>query len=334
MKYQKLPNSDLYVSSICMGGMVLSDLNNLESCIQIFDKYVEMGGNVIDTANIYGKRLAGTNICEIELGNWMEKRKNRSKLIISTKGGHPRLDAVQIPRVNKADVDDDLNESLAALKTDYVDIYWMHRDDENKPAGEIVDFLADCKRKGKIRYFGISNWKQDRVEEVIQYTRGKFIDGFIGCQIMWSLATPNWDNIKDKTLVVMDDDMKKYHKEHNLPVFAFSSQARGFFEKLNDAEKDPKTQEQFKKLSGGWLHQNLYKVYFNENNYARYKRVCKFAQDRGMSITQVVLGYIISQPFPAIPIIGSNNVEQVMHSMKAGEVCFSEADISYLENGA
>ena len=162
MKYKKLPGSDLNVSCICAGGMAFCDLDNLQRCIQIFDKYVEMGGNVIDTANLYGKWLpAGTNISEIEIGNWMKKRNNRSKLVLGTKGGHPHMDTMDIARLNKSDVGDDLNESLAALQTDYVDIYWMHRDDENKPVEEIIDFLSYYKNQGKIRYFGVSNWKPD-----------------------------------------------------------------------------------------------------------------------------------------------------------------------------
>ncbi|MPN38190.1 hypothetical protein SDC9_185714 [bioreactor metagenome] len=77
----------------------------------------------------------------------------------------------------------------------------------------------------------------------------------------------------------------------------------------------------------------MYKVYFNEDNYERYRRVRKTARERGLSISQVVLGYIISQPFPSIPIIGSDNVEQMAKSMEAGDVNFSAADLAYLENG-
>ena len=86
-------------------------------------------------------------------------------------------------------------------------------------------------------------------------------------------------------------------------------------------------------MPGGWLHQDLYKVYFNEENYGRYRRVREMAQDRGLSISQVVLGYIISQPFPAIPIIGSDNADQMAKSMEAGDANFSAADLKYLENG-
>jgi len=209
----------------------------------------------------------------------------------------------------------------------------MHRDDENKPVEEIISFLTDFRREGKIRYFGVSNWKPSRVEEVLKYNRENSVDGFIGCQIMWSLATPNWDNIKDKTLILMNDTIKKYHKEHNLPVFAFSSQARGFFEIMNKAEKSPETREEFRRMAGGWLNQDLYKIYYSESNYARYKRVCEVANDRGLGISEVVLGYIISQTFPAIPIIGSDNIEQITQSMKAAEVEFTEAELLYLENG-
>ncbi len=334
MRYMNLPNSDLSVSSICMGGMAFSDLDNLEQCVKIFDKYVEMGGNVIDTANLYGKWLpAGTNISEIEIGNWMHKRKNRNNLIIGTKGGHPKMETMNIPRVNKKDVGDDLEESLSALQTDYIDIYWMHRDDENRPVEEIIDFLSFYRQEGKIRYFGISNWKLSRVEEVLNYIKQKKLKGFLGCQAMWSLAEPNWENMKDKTLVVMNNHIREFHIKNNLPVFAFSSQARGFFEIINNADGDKQMENGLKNNPGGWLNQDLYKIYYNRINYDRYLRAKKFAEERNLTISQVVLGYIISQKVPAIPIIGSDNVEQLTESMTAGDMYFTEEDIAYLKNG-
>lgn len=318
MRYRNIPNTDINVSSICMGGGPFCVENAMNKSYQLLDTYCQLGGNFIDTANIYGKWLSkGTNLSEIIIGQWMREKKNRDKMIIATKGGHPALATMNKSRLSKDEVAEDLNESLKALQTDYTDLYWLHRDDETIPVETIINYLNEFVKQGKIRFFGCSNWKVYRIKEAMEYAQKNNLMGFIGNEMMWSLAEPNMNNIADKTLVAMDESCYKFHKETGLCAIPYSSQANGFFNKL---EKEESTA----------LTDSIKNVYYNEKNVKRFERIKKLSQETSKSITEIVLGYLIAQPFTTIPIVGSRTVEQLVESMKAGDVVLDESIVRYL----
>lgn len=319
MLYRNIPGTDLRVSTICMGGVTVIHENDKDYCFRLLDKYVELGGNFIDTANIYGKWLSQKkNTSELNIGDWIKARKNRHELIIGTKGGHPHLETMNTGRLSKEEVGHDLVESLRALQTDYIDIYWLHRDDENLPVSYIIDYLNEFIVEGKIRYFGLSNWKADRIQEALDYARQKKIKGPVANQMMWSFAFINKDKVSDKTLVCMDDETFELHKRNNIAAIPYTSQANGFFEKLNEQGADIEKE-------------NVKAVYYNEENLKRYERLIRLTGELSRSITEISLGYLISQSFTTIPIIGSRTVEQLESSMKAGDSILGEEIIRFLE---
>jgi aryl-alcohol dehydrogenase-like predicted oxidoreductase len=222
--------------------------------------------------------------------------------------------------LSRDDVFTDLEESLQSLQTDYIDLYWLHRDDESMPVGEILEYLNEAVRAGKIRYFGCSNWKLYRIYEAMQYAGQHGIDCFVGNQLLWSLAKVNPDPFDDKTLVFMDDACYELHKETQLAAIPYTSQANGFFEKL-DQEKDVP------------LKQQLKKVFYNDENIKRLERVKEIALDLSKSITEIVLGYLTSQPFTTIPVIGCSNADQLTRSLKAGDLILDDQTVKYLKDG-
>lgn len=319
MIYRDMPGTELNVSSVCMGGGPICVENDMEYCESLLDKYIDLGGNFIDTANIYGKWLpGGENSSERNIGAWMKERGNRHQLIIATKGGHPHLASMNIPRLSREEVAADLDESLRTLQTDYVDLYWLHRDDESLPAAYILEYLNDFVKEGKIRYFGCSNWKVERILEAARYEVRKGIKGFIGNQMMWNLAHPNKEAIGDKTMVCMDGKAMRLHNETNLAAVPYSSQANGFFDKLERQGAEA-------------LAEGVRKLYYNGENLKRYERVKKLAQELSRSVTEIVLGYLTSQPFTTIPIVGSRTVEQLEDSMSAGDLVLDGAMLRFLE---
>lgn len=321
MQYKNIPGTVLEPSVICMGSVQFCIENGEKLSFELMDTYVELGGNFIDTANVYGKWLPeGKNISEITIGKWFKEKGNRRKMILGTKGAHPHLSTPNISRLSVNGVAADLEESLKALQTDYIDLYWLHRDDETVPVGEIIEYLTGFVKKGKIRYFGCSNWKAYRVKEALQYAAGKGSACFAANQMLWNLASLNDDPFDDKTLVIMDEDSYQLHKEAGLTAIPYTSQANGLFEKLDMAKEIP-------------LSQEMKRTYFNQENLNRFERVKNIADELSKSITEIVLGYLISQPFPTIPIIGSRTVEQVKSSMKAGELVLDEDVLNYLYSG-
>lgn len=317
MLYKTIDKTDLEVSAICLGGGSLCVVGEELSC-NILDTYVGLGGIFIDTANIYGKWLpCGKNISEITIGKWMKKRGLRNKIIIGTKGGHPDLSDMSVGRLYKKDILSDLDESLMSLQTDYIDLYWLHRDDEKIPVDEIIEYLNDFVMMGKIRYFGCSNWKPHRIYEAFQYANRKGRRCFVANQMLWNLAKINKDPFDDKTLFFMDNDCYQLHKKMKFPAVPYSSQANGFFEKLDKQWNIP-------------LKQELTRAYYNEENIKRLERIKILADQLSISITEIVLGYLISQPFTTIPIVGCRNLGQLRSSMKAGDLKLEEDSVKYL----
>ena len=289
----------------------------------MLDKFIDAGGNFIDTANIYGKWLPeGTNISEILLGEWLQERGNRDEIIIGTKGGHPNLSSMDQPRLDREDIIQDLNESLDSLKTDYIDIYWLHRDDENKPVSEILDILNEQVEKGKIRYFCCSNWSVDRIKKAQNYAQEQDLESFVANQMRWSLAEPNLEAIEDETLVAMNDQCYKYHQENNFTAIPYSSQAKGFFTKLHQYQGNVDK-----------LNQNLKEVYGNEKNLKRYQRLVELSNYLSRSVSEIVLGYLISQPFPVIPITGFSKESQLEDSIRGADLILNQQALNYLEQG-
>ncbi len=323
MRYINIPDTNLNSSIICMGGGPLGISLNKKESFKLLDTFINFGGNFIDTANIYGKWLPeGENVSELVLGQWIKNRKNRENVIIGTKGAHPNLDTMHIPRLSHDEIVNDLNESLSSLKTDYIDIYWLHRDDEDSPVAEILEIMNEQVKIGKIRFFGCSNWKVERIREAMKYAAKHNIKSFVGNQMMWSYAVPNGKKFEDSTMVQMDKKGIKFHVDTQLTAIPYSSQAQGFFTKLE------KNKGNINKLAGKRKQR-----YYNSENIKRYKRALKLSSELSKSISEIVLSYLISKPFPVIPIAGFSNRDQLRESIKAGDLVLEEGMVNFLEDG-
>lgn len=169
MKYIQLNDTDLNVSRICLGTAGFGDKTDQEKSFEILDDFVRAGGNFIDTANVYCKWLEGHGNCSEQIiGRWLKARGAREKVIVATKGAHYSFENPGRSRVNREDIRADLDESLRTLGTEVIDFYWLHRDDPEKPVEEIVDILEEMQKEGRIRYFGFSNYRTDRLKALEQ----------------------------------------------------------------------------------------------------------------------------------------------------------------------
>jgi len=170
MKFKNIPQTDLYPSAICLGTASFGTSIDTSTAFQMLDTFVEYGGNFIDTAHIYGAWVPdGVGLSEKIIGQWVKGRRVEENIVIATKGAHPLLSAMDVPRLSRQDVVADLDESLHYLQTASIDLYWLHRDDPTRPVAEILETLNSQVKQGKIRYFGCSNWRVERIEEAMRY---------------------------------------------------------------------------------------------------------------------------------------------------------------------
>lgn len=316
MKYVKMPKTDLIVSNLCLGGDSFCKKQNLDYAFEILDTFIQNGGNFIDTANIYGKWYEEKiNLNEVQIGKWISKRMNRKELIIGTKGGHPPLDQMTVGRLSESELRKDLEESLNALCTDYIDLYWLHRDDRSLPVSEIAETFNRFIKEGKVRYIGCSNWAPDRIQAFQIYTKEKELAGFSASQPKWSYADVNEEKMEDKTLYCFDKKAYDYHLKTGLTVVAYSSQAKGYFAKL---EKDV--------LEKG----RYFPIYNTPDNYERFHKALTLAKKYGVSANAVALAYLTHQPFVTIPILGYSSKEQLVDSLAASELTLTKEDMEFL----
>jgi len=312
--------TDLHCSVLSLGGVSLGSTNSKEDSFKLMDRYVERGGNIIDTAEVYANWLdIEPNISEKTIGQWMKERNNRDQLIVTTKGAHPNLQTMNVSRLSHQDIQADLEQSLRNLKVDSIDLYWLHRDDEKVSVGEILESLNREKKAGKIRYFGCSNWRKNRIEEAQKYAEEHGIQGFVSNQVMWSLAEVDQTKLKDSTLVTMDEELKHYHQTTNMSVFAYSSQAQGLFTKWN---------------SGVYAleDERIPAHYGTEKNIKRYNKTVNLANELGRSVNDIMLGYLLAQSFDTFPIIGCRTLEQLEDSLQAADVELTREQVEYLES--
>jgi aryl-alcohol dehydrogenase-like predicted oxidoreductase len=239
-------------------------------------------------------------------------------VIVATKGGHPTFDAPQVRRLSRADIEGDLNLSLQNLQTERIDLYWLHRDDPQRPVEDILETLNDQVKAGKIRYFGCSNWRLPRIAAAREYAQRRGFTGFVANQMLWSYAVVNPEAISDKTMVIMDDTMQQFHSDTGMAATPYSAQAQGWFQRMARG-------------TVGQMDAGTIARFRNSVNERRFLRLMHLMKETGLSVTELVLGYLQSQPFTTIPIVGCWKLDQLRDSMKAGDVRLTPEQLDYLE---
>jgi aryl-alcohol dehydrogenase-like predicted oxidoreductase len=323
MRKVQVPDTDLQASIIVLGTDYFGSTVSRKESMQLMDYYLESGGNVLDTAEAYASFVpGGDHQSETVIGEWLRDRQVREQVIISTKGAHPRITSMDIPRMSKAEIQSDLDSSLQRLRVDCIDLYWLHRDAPGYPVEEVLQGLESFRQAGKIRYLGFSNWTQARAEEARQAAVRLGMQGFIASQNMWTLAKPAVSQL-DPTWAYIDESFAQWHLENGLAAFPFISQASGYFRRLEKGTLDQLT-----------VDHRVRRMFDHPENHARFQRILRLRELRNLSVSQIVLGYLTSQPFPVFPLIGPKTLTDLQESLRNAGSTLSQADLSYLEDGA
>lgn len=321
MRTIPIPNTDLVPSALCLGTGDMGAGIDRNMAFQMLDAFLDQGGTFLDSAKVYSDWIPGeTSRSEKLIGAWMKQRGNRSKVIVSTKGAHPDLKTMHIQRMSPAEIVSDLEASLRHLQVDCIDLYWLHRDDATRPVEEILDTLQSQVQAGKIRYFGGSNWTLDRIKAAQEYAAERGFPGFAAIQNLWNLGEVKFSAIGDPTLVVMDQVLWNYHRATDLAAIPYTSQANGLFQKLDAGGPEA-------------LPRRLREMYLSPVTEQRYLRLQTLREQTGLTTTQIVLGYLTSQPFPTLPVVGPHSLAQLADCLSAGDVKLSAAQVQYLQNG-
>lgn len=300
MTYGEVPGFGKQVSRLVMG---VDNQETLTHAATMFDDFVERGGTTFDTAYIYGGGRG-----EKLLGQWIKSRGNRDEVVVIGKGAHtPHCDPASITR--------QLAESLERIQTDHIDLYLMHRDNEEIPVGEFVDVLDEHFRAGRIKAYGGSNWSTARFDEANAYAEANGKQPFTLLSNHLSLARAYdvpWAGCRH----VSDDESQAWLRERQVALFPWSSQARGFF--TGRAKPEDTSDEE------------LVRCFYSDANFERLRRARELAGKYGVEPTAIALAWLLHQQYPVFPLIGPRQISETRTSLPGLSVSLSAEDVTWL----
>lgn len=307
MEYITLKNSDLRVSRLCMGGCPMGGYgwggNILEQ--ELIDSVhcaLDNGVNFFDTADVYGLGQS-----EITLGKALKGK--REKAIIATKFGVCTSNGKTVYNNSPEYIEKALEGSLKRLGTDYIDLYQIHYRDNKTPISVVIESLEKLKKKGYIRYFGLSNIHIDDIEE-LKAQKGKFVS----FQDEYSLACRK----NEKDILIISKELK-------LTPFTWGSLGQGILTGKYDINAkfdsdDRRSREIYVNFHGEKLKQNLQIV----------ETMKKFSSENSKSLPAIAIRFILDYIKESVVLVGIKRPSQLLSNIEAIDWNLTDEQISEL----
>ncbi len=287
-----LGRTGVQVTPLCFGGNIFGWTVDEQASFKVLDAYVEAGGNFIDTADVYSAWVPGHQGGESEtiLGKWMRERNNRHQMVIATKVGS-LTSRGRTPDLSRAHILQAVEASLRRLQTDYIDLYFAHRDDLETPLSETLGAFAELVQAGKVRVLGASNYNAARMREALRVSRDNGYPRYEVQQPRYNLIARN----------DYEGDLQRLCVEEEISVVPYSSLASGFLTgKYRQGAEMPGTPR------AGSVRQN----YWTSANFALLERVDQVARQYDATPAQVALAWLLTRPGVTAPIASATTIEQ------------------------
>ena len=295
MKYRKLGDSDLEVSEISLGSWLTYgvgvEADKARACL---DAAFDVGINFIDTANVYGRGAA-----ETFLGDALKGRP-RDSYVVATKLYFPMTDTDF--GLSRAQVEKQLDASLARLQTDHVDLYQCHRYDSGTPLEETMEALTRAVESGKARYIGFSEWPAEKIRESLELSKSRGFTKWVSSQPQYSLV---WREPEDEVIPLS--------AENGISQIVWSPLGQGVLTGKYDPDSPPPpgtraTSEEMGGFIGRLLNPELLRA---------VQEVKPIAEEAGLTLAQFALAWVLREPNVASAIIGASRPEQVHENARA-----------------
>jgi aryl-alcohol dehydrogenase-like predicted oxidoreductase len=314
MRYRLLGNSGLRVSELALGTMTFGDDWGWgapkEEARKVYDAFRDAGGNFIDTANIYTN---GTS--ESFLGEFMEG--HRQSVVLATKytNSFPGTDpnAAGNHRKNMMQA---VEASLKRLRTDYIDLYWVHIWDQITPVEEVMRGLDDLVRQGKVLYTGISDAPAWWIAQANTLAHLRGWSPFVGLQIEYSLI----ERTVERELIPMA-------KALNIGVTAWSPLASGVLTGKYHGQGSSEPGRMSSDMMKGFMPERPQ----TDRIVAAVKGV---ADEIGRGMAQVALAWLRYRPVPVIPIIGARKISQFQDNLASLDLALSPEQLKKLDEAS
>jgi aryl-alcohol dehydrogenase-like predicted oxidoreductase len=313
MRERKLGKSDISITPLMLGGNVFGWTADEATSFAILDAFVDQGGNSLDTADAYSSWVPGHEGGESEtvIGKWLKKSGKRSQVVIGTKVGLWG----KRPGLKRQNIIDGCDDSLRRLGVDTIDLYWLHRDDDETPPEEYLGALDELVSAGKVRAIGASNFKVPRFEAALAASATLHKAAFVAQQPEYNLLSRE-----------IEADLVPFCVRENVSILPYFGLASGFltgkYRTPADFSKSPRgaapRMDKFLQGNGGVVLAAL------DGVAARHEATC----------AQVALAWIMAKPGMAAPIASATSVAQVHELMGALDLKLTATDLAQLDQAS
>lgn len=335
--YRTLGRSGLIVSPFALGTMTFGAGRwgtSEAGARAIFDAYVEAGGNFIDTADLYSGGRS-----EEMLGGFIADKAARDRLVLATKSGFPRGQGTPLHGGNGAkNIRLAIESSLKRLRTDYIDMYWMHVWDRTTPVEEVLRTLTDAVAAGKILHYGFSNTPAWYVARIATLAEAHGLPRPIGLQYGYSLL--------DRAVEL---ELGPVGRELGLGMVPWSPLAAGLLtgkygrDMIGQAGRTPEMPSTAGKVGTDGEHQSdgrlngdnpFGSMLFTDRNFDVIDVLRAVAMEVGRSMAEVALAWLIARPGVSSVLIGASRPEQLHENLKALEITLSPEHAERLDQAS
>lgn len=313
MQYTRLGSTGLIISRLSFGTMTFGSDPSMpnvykvseENARAMVEKSLEAGINFFDTADGYSSGQSETMLGELLAGK-------RQEVVLATKVGFRTGDALMQAGLSRRHILDSCDASLKRLKTDYVDLYIVHKEDPFTPLEETLEALNDLVRAGKVRYLGFSNWAAWKAATALQMQKANGWAQFTSGQMYYSLVGRD-----------VEHDVVPFMRASGLSMNVWSPLAGGF---LSGKYTQENLKDEDNRLSGG-----EFLPIDKESGFNVIERMREIAEGHKASVAQVALAWLLSKSVVSSIIIGASKLHQLEDNLRAVEVKLSEAELAELD---
>jgi aryl-alcohol dehydrogenase-like predicted oxidoreductase len=313
MKYHPLGNSGLIVSALCLGTMVFGEENERgtspKDAERIIHAYLDTGGNHIDTANVYASGES-----ERILGKALKGK--RDQVVLATKVRFAMGDGVNDQGLSRYHIQNSVDDSLKRLKTDVIDLLYMHCWDPITPIEESLQAFDDLVRSGKVRYIGVSNFTAWQLMGTLALSESKSWARFIAAQYQYSLVERN-----------IEDEISPLCETQGLSLTPWGPLGGGFLSgkyQPGDRPTSGRISSMPDNTEESWQRRNI------QRNWDILAAVDEIARSRRASHAQIALAWVMAQPAVGSTIMGVRTMEQLEDNLAAGEIELSGEELDRL----
>lgn len=312
MQKRQLGRSTLHIAPLMFGGNVFGWTADEAMSFRLLDMFVAAGFNAIDTADVYAIWLPNSKGGESEtvIGKWLQARSNRDKVVIATKCGMPMGEDRK--GLSRRWITQAVDNSLARLQTDYIDLYQAHADDETTPLEETLETFADLIKAGKVRAIGASNYTAARLRAALDVSA--------------RLGLPRYETLQPHYNLVerekFEGPLADLCAQENIGVIPYYGLAAGFLSGKYRSEQD----------LGQSVRGRGIKKYLNERGLKVLAALDDIGARHRASPAQIALAWLMTRV--AAPIASATTPEQLQQLMAAASLQLTAADIEQLDRAS